>query len=408
MNRQWIVAQIGAREHYAVPRLLQRRSQLSRLYTDAWCRMGHSFLRRMPEPLCSFANRFHEGIPSRKVRSYTRRAIYHRLRYHLSRPNSGVARFQHYMDVGADFASRVRDDLRDRIDDWHHRAFFGYDTGSLEVLEYLAGTSCVTVVDQMDPGRVHREIMIQESEDWPGWAKHEPRIYEPYEKRRETEWNLSSLVVVNSEWSKKALMEQGVPAKKISVISLAYEPPSVSPSFRSSEDASLNVLWLGSVNLTKGIQYLMQAARLLQEESIRFDVVGPLEITDEAVQSSPGDMCFWGGVPRDQTSKFYQDADVFVLPTLSDGFAITQLEAMAHGCPVITTPNCGRVVTPEEDGLLVPSRDAEALAKALLRCAQDREMIATMSRKAQRTAQRFTLDAYADRLLSVVEDQISA
>jgi glycosyltransferase involved in cell wall biosynthesis len=93
---------------------------------------------------------------------------------------------------------------------------------------------------------------------------------------------------------------------------------------------------------------------------------------------------------------------------LSDGFAITQLEAMAHGCPVIATPNCGRVVTPEEDGLLVPPRDPEALAKAVLRCAQEQDLLSAMSRRAQHTAQRFTLDAYADRLLSVVEQRTDA
>ncbi len=408
MSRQWTVAQIGAREHYAVPRLLHNRNRLHRLYTDAWCRKGRSFLRRMPEPLCSFANRFHEDLPSQKVRSFTGRALYHRLRRHLSRSVSSENRFQHYMDVGADFASRVRDDLERCVDDWEYRVFFGYDTGSLEVLEYLADTSCVTIVDQMDPGRIEKEIVLDEIEDWPGWARRAPVIYEPYEERRAMEWAFASVVVVNSKWSKRALVEQGVSADKISVIPLAYEPSSFSQSSRSSMTGSLDVLWLGSVILRKGIQYLTEAARLLRDESVRFHVVGPIGITEEAVQSSPENMRFRGRVPRNQTAELYRDADVFVLPTLSDGFAITQLEAMAHGCPVITTPNCGRVVTPKEDGLLVPTRDSEALAEAVLQCAEDRDLLSKMSRQAHQTAQRFTLDAYADRLLSAVEKRASA
>lgn len=409
MSRQWIVAQIGAREHYAVPRLLHRRDHLYRLYTDAWCRKGNSFLQKMPEPLCSFANRFHEGVPSRKVRSYTGRALYHRLRRHLSWSGSSKNRFQHYMDVGADFASRVRNDLQSSVDDWQHQVFFGYDTGSLEVLEFLADTPCVTIVDQMDPGRIHKRIAVEEAKNWPKWAKKAPAIHEPYEGRRTREWDLASVVVVNSEWSKQALVEQGVSAEKIVVIPLAYEPPRI-PQISSSRTAAdvLDVLWLGSVNLMKGIQYLVEAAQLLRDEPVQFRVVGPIEITEAAVQSSPENMHFRGRVSRDQTTKLYWDADVFVLPTLSDGFAITQLEAMAHGCPVITTPNCGRVVTPEEDGFLVPPRDPEALADAVLRCAEDREMLSAMSRQAQQTAQRFTLDAYADRLLSAVEKRVSA
>jgi glycosyltransferase involved in cell wall biosynthesis len=216
------------------------------------------------------------------------------------------------------------------------------------------------------------------------------------------------MVVVNSEWSRQALVEQGVPAEKVAVIPLAYEPPTTSQVSSPPATGVLNVLWLGSVNLRKGIQYLVEAARLLREEPVQFHVVGPIGITEEAVQSSPENMRFRGRVPRDQTAELYRDADAFVLPTLSDGFAITQLEAMAHGCPVIATPNCGRVVTPEEDGLLVPPRDPKALAEAVLRCAEEREMLSAMSRQAQQTAQRFTLDAYADRLLSAVEKQAIA
>ena len=44
------------------------------------------------------------------------------------------------------------------------------------------------------------------------------------------------------------------------------------------------------------------------------------------------------------TGKLYRSADLFVIPTLSDGFAITQLEAMAHGLPVIATPHCAEVI----------------------------------------------------------------
>ncbi len=402
-RRTWITAQIGAREHYAVPRVLHREERLEQLYTDVWCAWGRSVLRAAPDPLRSVANRFHPEIPTSKVHSFTGRALYHRLHEFLLVSDSDARRFQHHIDVGADFAAQVRDDLRRSVDDWHRRVFFGYDTGSLEVLDFLADTPCVTLVDQIDPGRTEKEIVLEEIESWPGWARQAPVMYEPYQERRAKEWDLASVVVVNSEWSKQALVGQGVPADKISVIPLAYEPPSTVESVRPPTTDPLDVLWLGSVILRKGIQYLVEAARLLRDEPIRFHVVGPIGITDEAVQSSPENMQFRGRVPRDQTAELYRDADVFVLPTLSDGFAITQLEAMAHGCPVIATRNCGRVVTPEEDGLLVPPRDPEALATAVLRCVQEQDLLSAMSSRAQHMAQRFTLDAYVDRLFSVVE-----
>jgi len=94
---------------------------------------------------------------------------------------------------------------------------------------------------------------------------------------------------------------------------------------------------------------------LLKDEAIHFDVVGPIGISEEALACVPSNMTFHGPVSRDRTEAYYRSADLFVLPTLSDGFALTQLEAMTHGLPVIATPNCAEVVSDGVDGLIVPA-----------------------------------------------------
>jgi glycosyltransferase involved in cell wall biosynthesis len=109
-----------------------------------------------------------------------------------------------------------------------------------------------------------------------------------------------------------------------------------------------------------------------------------------------------GHVNRESAKRLYSTADVFVLPTLSDGFAITQLEAMAHGLPVIATNRCGEVVTDSQDGFIVPVRDAVALAGAISRIDDDRGLLSAMSERALRTAQRFTVQRYVRELESAV------
>ena len=63
----------------------------------------------------------------------------------------------------------------------------------------------------------------------------------------------------------------------------------------------------------------------------------------------------------------YRSSDIFVLPTLEDGFGYVAAEAMACGLPVIVTDACGAAewVTPEETGWIVPPRSPEALATVL-------------------------------------------
>ena len=155
---------------------------------------------------------------------------------------------------------------------------------------------------------------------------------------------LADRIVVNSRWSLEALVKQGVQESKLNIIPLCFEPPTDTPhaALRTpNPTAPLRVLFLGQVILRKGIQYLMQSAKMLEGENIRFDVVGPAGITPEAMRSAPKNMFFHGRSTRDQTVDWYRQSDVFVLPTLSDGFALTQLEAMAHGLPVVTTRRAG-------------------------------------------------------------------
>jgi glycosyltransferase involved in cell wall biosynthesis len=159
------------------------------------------------------------------------------------------------------------------------------------------------------------------------------------------------------------------------------------------------------VVLRKGIQYLIAAAKLLPAERLRLVIAGPVGISADAVKSAPSCMSFIGPITRDRASELYQSADLFVFPTLSDGFGVTQLEAMAHGLPVIATRNCGEVVEDGVNGLVVPARDPEALAKAIEAVAFDDRRLASMSAAALETSRRFSVQVLSERLRVILEEQ---
>ena len=101
---------------------------------------------------------------------------------------------------------------------------------------------------------------------------------------------------------------------------------------------------------------------------------------------------------RDKANEWYRRASLFVLPTVSDGFAISQLEAMAHGLSVIATPNCGEVVTHGEDGFIVPIRDSFALASAIQSYLKNPGILAAHSAAALKKVARFSLESLSQKL----------
>lgn len=100
-------------------------------------------------------------------------------------------------------------------------------------------------------------------------------------------------------------------------------------------------------------------------------------------------------------ARYFQDADLFVLPSKQEGLGIVVLEAMAAGLPVVST-RCGgpeMLVRDGETGLLVPTDDAEAMAQAILRLAASRNQRKVMGANARRVAMsEFSREAVGPRL----------
>jgi glycosyltransferase involved in cell wall biosynthesis len=222
------------------------------------------------------------------------------------------------------------------------------------------------------------------------------------------ECNLADRIVVNSEWSRDALIREGVSPEKLSVIPLAYErgigngrlaEPRLQRKYpdRFTQERPLRVLFLGLINLRKGVARLLEAARILRDGPVEFWMVGPVEIANASTVAEAGRVKWFGPASRKQAAEFYKSADVLILPTLSDGFAITQLEAQAHGLPVIASKNCGKVVENGLNGIILEEPSAASIAAAVDGCIASPDRLERLA-FASRVRDQFTIQALANQL----------
>jgi glycosyltransferase involved in cell wall biosynthesis len=159
----------------------------------------------------------------------------------------------------------------------------------------------------------------------------------------------------------------------------------------------LRVLFLGLINLRKGVARLLEAARILRDEPVEFWMVGPVEIANAGTSGNDGRVKWFGPVTRNQAAGFYRNADLFILPTLSDGFAITQLEAQAHGLPVIASKNCGKVVENGVNGSILDEPSAACIAHAVRDCIASPDWLEKLA-SASGVRDKFTIEALANQL----------
>jgi glycosyltransferase involved in cell wall biosynthesis len=162
-----------------------------------------------------------------------------------------------------------------------------------------------------------------------------------------------------------------VSATKIRLIPLAFEPSRDAQGFERSYPVTftaarpLRVLFLGQITLRKGARQLLDAALLLNKEPVEFWFVGPRQIPVPADLQGHPRLKWFGAISRGNVDRFYRDADVFILPTLSDGFGLTQLEAQSWKLPVIASRFCGAVVEHGRNGIVLEEVSGEAIAAAI-------------------------------------------
>jgi glycosyltransferase involved in cell wall biosynthesis len=399
----WIVSQYGARQHYATARAFQRQGTLDLFYTEAWARSFRSALKGYSGSAGAFANRWSPDVPNEKVIAFNLRTLFHiaARKFRAGVPTIESSHLE-YIAEGIRFCEWVNRDLLKRKLSPASHAFYGCKSVCLETLLELKKRGIFTLVDQADPAAVEERLVEAEREKWPGWEALSGKVPPQYYDRCRQEWDAASIVMVYSRWTRQAIIEQGAAPEKVVVVPLAYESQKpIAPRARPA-DQPLVVLWLGTVMLRKGIPYLLEAARLLKDRNIKFIIAGQLLVSQKAIEFAPPNVQFVGRVIRGQAEMVYQSADVFVLPTVSDSFALTQVEAMAHGLPVIATERCGEVVTTGVDGFIVPVGDSESLAKAIATLDDDRSLLFTMSDNAIRRSKDFSITAYADQVRDIV------
>ena len=136
---------------------------------------------------------------------------------------------------------------------------------------------------------------------------------------------------------------------------------------------------------------------MLQDQPVEFWIVGPVRITNSKVIARDMRVKWFGPATWKQAAEKYRAADVFILPTLSDGFAITQLEAQAHGLPIIASKFCGKVVESARNGIILEEPTDTSIAAAIRDCIADPNRLQNLA-AASYVANEFTIGALAQRL----------
>lgn len=340
-------------------------------------------------------------------------------------PGHLIRRFP-YWDIPRTLLSRMNVPER-VVDRLHHSSLRSLDRHAARNLDGFAGVYAVNLAAQAAFSaakkrriaciyevialeiRSYVQMLRRESEIYPSLFPQgtpQPTDMEQHIRRCDAEWTLADVVIVNSNLTRDTYAAAGFDIAKARVIPLGF-PPVVSEELfhRPQRPGPLHVLWAGNFSVNKGAHYLLAALKSpALRKQLRVTVFGKQLLPADAVAGFDDVIQFHGTVPHAQLFAEYRRADVLVLPTLSDGFAMVVSEAMSQGLPVITTEWAGvaQFIVPGENGIMVPARDPEALAQAFAFCAADPERLRETGIAARRTAQQWQWSDYRNAVAGAV------
>jgi starch synthase len=294
------------------------------------------------------------------------------------------------------------------------KAVFAYEDGALQEFREAKAQGMRCIYDlPIGYWRANRTISLEEAELQPEWRGTLNSLSDSDEKcaLKDQELELADVVMTPSTFVRDTLdMYPGRSAAKKVYVHPFGVPANISaPRELTHRDQPLRVLYVGALTQRKGISYLFEAIEKMGKAATLTIIgrkVGNTEILDKCCAAHR-----WiPSLPHREVLAEMSRHDVFVFPSLFEGLALVQGEAISQGLPVITTPNSGGadILRDGIDGFIVPIRHADAIASHLIALHQDRELLKTMSDSARERAAELNWATYKARTVQAVREVLNS
>ena len=204
--------------------------------------------------------------------------------------------------------------------------------------------------------------------------------------KEEAEYDRADFITVPSEFARRSFIEMGVPAEKVCKIPYGVDLRRFS-KVGDPPESSFEVLFVGQISPRKGIKYLLEAFGRLKHPRKRLTIVGGTvpEALRYLQRNPPGEQVrFLGHQPQAQLKEIMSRSHAMVLPSIEEGLALVQAQAMACGCPVVATWNTGAsdLFDDGRSGFIVQPRDVASIVDRLQQLADDDVLRRRMSESA--------------------------
>jgi alpha-maltose-1-phosphate synthase len=341
-------AVFGVFHHFELAHQLHQRNHLQKIYsTWPWTRLKR------------------EGLPHHLVKTFP---LLHTTDYLLNRTRFYSPRMSSKM---ASWNTRS-------FDTWTNRiiapcdAFIAISGAGLLTGRNVQARGGKFICDRGSTHQRFQENII--AEEHRRWNLPQPLAQPHIALREEKIYATADAITVPSTVAKRSFIQMGIAPEKIHVIPYGVRLDQFTPTERPPLD-TFEVLFAGQVSIRKGVPYLLQAFARLKHPKKRLTIIGGMQDNMRALLPTlpTENVTISDSIPQTQLAKKMSASHLLVLPSVEEGLALVQGQAMACGCPVLATTATGAedLFTDGKQGFIVPDRDVDALSERMQQIADD-------------------------------------
>jgi glycosyltransferase involved in cell wall biosynthesis len=223
------------------------------------------------------------------------------------------------------------------------------------------------------------------------------------------ETGMAARFLAASSFTRDSLVEHGVSASNIEVIPYGVDLERFHPATLPPRNAKLELLFVGRINQRKGVKYLLEALRLLKSDQVHLTICG--RVVDDLAIFKPfaSQITIRPSVSSSELVAAYQAADLFVFPSVAEGFAQVLLESLACGLPILSTTHTAApdLIDDGEQGFLVEPSRADLIADRIEWALNHRDALRAMRQPARECAERFTWQRFRTRAAQAVSSYLA-
>jgi glycosyltransferase involved in cell wall biosynthesis len=283
----------------------------------------------------------------------------------------------------------------------NQKAIYAYEDGALQSFKVAKSKGIVCLYDlPIGYWRSMRKLLETEKVNRPEWAVTLTGFNDSEAKlqRKDSELSLADHIFVASSFTKKTLEMYPGKLTNIEVIPYGFPPVYKNKQYAQADGSTpLKVLFVGGLSQRKGIANVFEAVEYLGSDKIELTVVGLKSAEDCKPLNEGLEKCnYIPSLPHSEILELMQTQDVFVFPSLFEGFGLVITESMSQGLPVIATD---RTIAPDiiehgRNGWIIEPGSTPSLISCLQTILDDRSQLKKCGEAAMQTAMNRPWEKY--------------